>query len=82
MEENVLMNEEIVEGLEKTTENVLGGGSKIKFGAFATGIGASIVCGALAYKFIIKPIMVKRKNKKNQEADIEIVEDPSDENEE
>ena len=81
MEEKVLMNEGIVEGLEKTTDNVLEVGSKNNLKVFA-GVGATVLCGALAYRFIVKPIIAKRKNKKNQEADIEIVEDPSDENEE
>jgi hypothetical protein len=59
MENEIIMNEEVFETVEETTES--GKGLKV-----AAGIGIVAIVGALAYKFVAKPIAAKIKAKKAQ----------------
>lgn len=63
----IMTNEEVVEVTEEVTANNSGKGFMI-----AAGIGAAILVGGLAYKYVAKPIVAKIKAKKDEQVIVEV----------
>ena len=74
MDTNEIMNNEVI----KTTEEIVktSSGKALKV---AGGIGLAVIAGVVAYKYIVKPMVDKRKVEKEEtaiyEADAVVVED-------
>ncbi len=57
----IMVNEKVIE----TTEGIATAGSGKVF-KVAAGVGLTVLGGFVAYKYVIKPVMAKIKNKKEQ----------------
>lgn len=62
----ILTNEEVFEVTEEVAGTCYGKSFKV-----TAGIGLAVLAGGLAYKYIVKPMVVKLKAKKEQEKDDE-----------
>jgi hypothetical protein len=58
----IMVNEEVIE----TTEGIATAGSGKVF-KVAAGVGLTVLGGFVAYKYVIKPVMAKIKDKKEQQ---------------
>lgn len=67
MENEIIVNEDVKDIAEEIVETT----SKTDFSKVA-GIGLVAVAGVLAYKHIVKPIMAKRKAKKEEESNLHV----------
>lgn len=62
MDNNEIMNNEVVETTEEVIENIgMNKGIKV-----ATGIGLSIIVGAIVYKYVAKPVIANIKTQIEQ----------------
>lgn len=63
----IMANEEVMEVTEDIVKTGTGKGFKV-----AAGVGAVMLIGGLAYKFVIKPAIAKFKTKNEQEDYVEV----------
>lgn len=63
----IMTNEEVMEVTEDIVKTGTGKGFKV-----AAGVGAVMLIGGLAYKFVIKPAIAKFKTKNEQENYVEV----------
>lgn len=63
----IMTNEEVMEVTEDIVKTGTGKGFKV-----AAGVGAVMLIGGLAYKFVIKPAIAKFKTKNEQEDYVEV----------
>ena len=61
MNEQVMVNEEVIEVMEETVT-----GNSGKGGMILAAIAGTALVGAAIYKFVVKPIVAKRKAKKEE----------------
>lgn len=69
MNEEIMVNE-LIEGTEEIATASSGKGFKV-----AVGVGVAALVSVVAYKYVIKPIVVKIKAKKEQVEVIEVIEE-------
>lgn len=74
MDTNEIMNNEVIETTEEIVKTSSGKTLKV-----AGGIGLAVIAGVVVYKYIVKPMVDKRKAEKEEtaiyEADAVVVED-------
>ncbi len=75
----ILTNENVVETAEEVVETV----NSCKGMKIAAGVGGAVILGAIAYKFIVKPIIAKAKAEKEMvDTEAETTDDTSENSEE
>ncbi len=66
-ENNIMNNEEIIE----VTEEIVNKTTSHKVLKIAAGVGLTVIVGGIAYNYIIKPAIVKRKAKKEVSVEVD-----------